>query len=208
MKQPKRGTAGEWIPESEETVVQTPIMNLVRRRCRSSESEARHDFYILKSRDWCNVIPVTEDGKIVMVRQFRVGNEVHTLELPGGVCDASDADPGGTALRELREETGYELAPGARCVSLGHCLPNPAIQDNRTHSFLAGPVRRTADQHLDPAEMIEIVEVPIAELPARIASGEIGHALMLVTLLLAALQDPSGSFGQSLTKQLLPFGRV
>ncbi len=197
---------GPWTTESEEIVFHTPIMDLIRRNCRAGDK--RHPFYILRSPDWCNIIPVTADGKIVMVRQFRVGNEVHTLELPGGVCDPSDPDLMATALRELKEETGYEPLPGARCEAIGTSLPNPAIQNNRTHSFVVGPVRKTSAQSLDPAEMIEVEEVPISQIPEKIIRGEIGHALMLVCFLWAALRDPSGGFGQTLAKELLPFGRT
>lgn len=184
-----------WICESEKVILTSPVMDLVEQNCRSSEDEKKHRFFLLRSRDWSNIIPVTEDGKIVMVKQYRIGIGGHTLEVPGGVTDLTDFDTQEAAIRELEEETGYRPLEGARCVSLGWTYPNPAIMNNRCHSYVIGPVRRVVDQKLDPGEMIEVVEVPISEIPARILSGEINHALMLNAFFFLALQAPSLSGG-------------
>lgn len=189
-----------WVCTEEKTLLNSPVMEIVQRDCRSSEDGRPHRFFLFRSRDWCNVIPVTEDGKVVMVRQYRIGISEHTLEIPGGVSDPGDADAAAAAVREMTEETGYVPLPGARCVDLGWTYPNPAIQDNRVHSYLVGPVRLERGQKLDTGEMIEVVEVPIAELPDRIARGEIRHALILNAFLLAALREPS--VAESLRKVL------
>lgn len=168
-----------WISECEREIIRTPVMTVVERTCRSSESGRTAPFYVLKSNDWCNIIPVTEAGRVVMVRQYRIGVETHTLEIPGGVMDESDRSPQEAAVREMIEETGYGPLPGANCMSLGSVQPNPAILDNRSHFFLIGPVRKVADQKLDPNEMIETLEVPIEEIPRLIAQGEIAHSLMI-----------------------------
>src|SRR4051794_28955770 len=116
-----------WICETEKTILSFPIMDIIEKQCRSSESEKQFKFYLLRTNDWCNVIPITEDGKIVMVRQFRIGIDDHTLELPGGVASAEDKDTLATAIRELEEETGYVPVSGSRCISLGDTFPNPAM---------------------------------------------------------------------------------
>lgn len=182
-----------WISEKETVLIDSPVMQLVRQNCRSSEDERRFDFYILRSVDWCNVIPVTAEGNIVLIRQYRIGIGRHTLEIPGGGVEASDeGDIQSAALREMTEETGYVPAPGATCRSLGWTHPNPAIQDNRCHSFVVGPVVREREQNLDPGEMIEVVEVPLSEIPARIRSGEIRHALILNAFFQLAFENESG----------------
>jgi ADP-ribose pyrophosphatase len=76
------------------------------------------DFVVIASADWCNVIAVTPDGKLVLVRQFRFGIEEFSLEIPGGIIDPGET-PVAAAVRELREETGYvgtsaRLPPRAR----------------------------------------------------------------------------------------------
>lgn len=192
-----------WVCTEEKTLLSSPVMEIVQRDCRSSEDGRPHRFFLFRSRDWCNVIPVTEDGKVVMVRQYRIGISDHTLEIPGGVSDPGDADGAAAAVREMTEETGYVPLPGARCVDLGWTHPNPAIQDNRVHSFLVGPVRLERKQKLDVGEMIEVVEVPIVEIPERIARGEIRHALILNAFLLLALRD--SSVGDALRRALGDF---
>ena len=209
MSTPKSASKNSWIQVSETVLLESSFMEIVQRDCRTSDDvqpPRTHRFYLFKSRDWCNIIPVTEDGKIVMVKQFRAGINEHTVEIPGGVADGVDRDIQESALREMTEETGYTLVPGARCVKLGASFPNPAIQDNRTHSFVVGPVRKTQEQKLDPGEMIDVVEVPFAQIPEMIRSGEISHALMLNAFLFLALEKGKG--GDALTQGLDSFRRV
>lgn len=189
MSMPKRNS---WICNEEHLILKTPVMDIVKRECQSSEDGRAHSFYLLKSRDWCNIIPVTADGKLVLVRQFRAGISGHTFEVPGGIIESSDADVQAAALREMIEETGYLPGPDSTCISLGWTYPNPAILDNRCHFFAVGPVHKKQDQHLDPGEMIEVVEMPFEEIPGRIASGEIRHALTINALSLLGITDPKG----------------
>jgi 8-oxo-dGTP pyrophosphatase MutT (NUDIX family) len=169
----------KWICENEKTIIDHPVVKIIQRNCRSSDEDKTHKFYIIRSPNWCNIIPVTEDGKVVMVKQYRLGIDEFTLEIPGGLADAEDKDIQTTAIREMIEETGYEPLPEAKCIPLGWSFPNPAIQDNRCHAFVVGPVRRTRAQKLDATEMIEVVEVPIEEIPEKLAQGQITHALMM-----------------------------
>src|SRR4051794_9571512 len=126
-------TKNTWVCEREETLLKSPVMEIVQRDCTSSEDQRLHRFYLLKSKDWCNIIPITEDGKVVLVKQYRIGISDHTLELPGGIADVSSESLKDAAIRELAEETGYVPLPGARCEELGWTHPNPAILDNRVH---------------------------------------------------------------------------
>lgn len=195
-----------WIAESEKTIVTSPVMEVIEQVCRSSEDDRRHRFYILRSRDWANIIPVTEDGKVVLVKQYRIGVARHTLEIPGGVADADEADAQAAAIREMIEETGYAPLPGAECISIGSSFPNPAIQDNRVHSFLIGPVRKARDQKLDSGEMIEVVEVPIERIPEMLRNGEIDHALIANAFLQLAFR--SSAAREELVQTLGSFSRT
>jgi ADP-ribose pyrophosphatase len=136
-----------------------------------------HRFSVMGCADWVNIVPITADGKVVMVRQYRYGSSEETLELPGGMIDSTDANPAEAARRELLEETGYE-APAVEPT--GVIAPNPALQSNRTWSFLARDVVYKGAPVLDGGEDIEVVLVPYAEVPARVARGEISHALVVV----------------------------
>src|SRR3990170_1650389 len=97
--------AGRWICDQEKTLLDSPFMKLVARDCHASDDGRRHSFVVFRTRDWCNVIPVTEDGRIVLVRQFRAGIDGDALEIPGGVVDDADGAIREAALREMTEET-------------------------------------------------------------------------------------------------------
>ncbi len=194
-----------WQRISEVLVLRTPIMDLVKRRYQLPDESKQldHDFYVIRSRDWCNVIPVTAQGTVILVRQFRVGVDSESLEVPGGIKDDSDATPEATGLRELVEETGYELAPGGRCENILSIHPNPAILDNRCHLFLAGPVALTRAQSLDPSERVSVVEVPIDAVSDLLLRGEISHTLNISAFGLLLLKNP----GRTLSEVLWKFSR-
>jgi ADP-ribose pyrophosphatase len=166
-----------WTVLAREPLIHARVFVLDKLRVRSPRTGGEHDFFVLGGPDWCNVIPLTPEGEVVMIRQYRHGTREITLEVPGGLVDPEDASPLDAARRELEEETGY----AAECVEpLGVIHPNPAIQEHRCHSFVARGARRVGAQRLEEREDIEVVHVPLAELPGRIASGEITHALTVV----------------------------
>jgi ADP-ribose pyrophosphatase len=153
------------------------LFDIYRERKRSPRTGAEHDFYVLEGVDWCNIVPLTDDDEVVMIRQFRHGTREVTLEIPGGMVDPEDRSPLEAARRELLEETGYD----ANVVEpIGVIHPNPAIQAIKCHTFVARGARLAGAQRFDNTEDIEVVLVPLREIPARIASGEITHALVVV----------------------------
>jgi 8-oxo-dGTP pyrophosphatase MutT (NUDIX family) len=135
-----------------------------------------HPFYLLETADWTNIIPLTPENDVVLIRQFRPGIRAFTLEIPGGLVDPTDASPMEAARREMREETGYD---SERIVFLGSVHPNPAILNNCCSTFLATDVHRTANQQLDSGEDIEVESVPLRQIPELIRRGKITHGLVL-----------------------------
>jgi ADP-ribose diphosphatase len=134
-----------------------------------------HDFFILESNPWVNVIPLTEDNQVVMVRQYRHGTGEVTLEIPGGLIDDGDT-PEQAAWRELLEETGY----GAEeMIPLGFVYPNPAIQNNKCFTFFAKNAMRVGQQDQDGGEDIEMLLKPLSEIPRLIREGKISHSLVV-----------------------------
>lgn len=143
---------------------------------RSPRTGHDHSFYVLESADWINIIPVTSEGKVVLIHQFRHGTKEITLEIPGGIVDADDSSAAAAARREMLEETGYDAR---EIVPIGTVTPNPAFLDNRCHTFLALGARRVAAPQFDGAEDIAVEEVAMARIPALITSGAITHALVV-----------------------------
>jgi len=117
-------------------------------------------FYTIDTRDWVNVIPVTPDGEIVMIKQYRHGSKDREA-----------------ARRELLEETGYA---GDSVELLGFVNPNPAIFNNRCHTYLIENAREISEKTLDPDEDIEVVLMSAEEIPSIIAGGGINHSLVIV----------------------------
>jgi ADP-ribose pyrophosphatase len=138
-----------------------------------------HDFVILDSLDWVNVVAVTPDDRLVMVEQYRHGTDTVELEIPGGLLDSPKETPLAAGLRELREETGYE---GEQAEILSEQLPNPAYQSNRCFTVL---VRQCSLRHplqWDHAEDLLTRLVPVADIPGLIESGRIRHSIIIAAL--------------------------
>ncbi|MGQ9574699.1 MAG: NUDIX hydrolase [Thermoguttaceae bacterium] len=164
-----------WTLLRSEEIADERIFRLRHDVYRFEPSGAEHQFVVLHSPDWVNVVPLTEDGQVVLVRQFRHGLREVTLEIPGGVIDAGES-PQAAAQRELREETGY-VAEGVRL--LGRVVPNPAFQDNYAYMFVAEKCRRLSEPRPDPLEELEVLLWPLDAIPELIRRGEINHTLVI-----------------------------
>ncbi|MCC6231639.1 MAG: NUDIX hydrolase [Verrucomicrobiales bacterium] len=146
---------------------------------RSPRTGREHDFFVMNAPDWVNVIALTTGGQVVLVEQFRHGTASVDLEVPGGVMDLEDDSPLTTAVRELREETGYV---GTRVTAIGSIAPNPALQANTCHTILIEGCEKTAEHDFDPGEDILTRLEPAAELSRLVATGRIRHALVAVAI--------------------------
>lgn len=174
-------TPAKWQSEQEQRVFDCPVYSIFERRCHHPRDGRSGDFVVMKCPDWVLVLALTEDHRLILVNQFRFGSSELSWEVPGGVMDAEDASPIATALRELKEETGYGSEDA---LSLGWCYPNPALQENRTHFVLARNCRLTAEQELDPNEEIQITTPTLKEAFELLDSGKITHALAMNALFL------------------------
>jgi ADP-ribose pyrophosphatase len=169
-----------WLKLREEPHSTTRIFDVVRAIFRHPRREKEQDFFVINPPDWVNVVALTADGQLVLVRQFRYGINEFSVEIPGGVMDPGE-DPVTAGLRELREESGYV---GARARLLGSVHPNPAMQSNRCHLVLVEDARREAELEWDPDEEFEILTKSVDEVFALAATGGITHAMVLNALLL------------------------
>lgn len=169
-----------WEKRATTVVAKTRVLNLLGVRYRHPVRGTEKDFVVVAPSDWCNVLALTHDGRLVLVRQFRFGVDEFSLEIPGGVMEAGE-NPVEAGLRELREETGFT---GTRARLLGSVHPNPAIQSNRCHFVLVEEAVQSAAFEWDPDEEIAVSTVPVDEVLTHARSGGITHALVLNALFL------------------------
>jgi ADP-ribose pyrophosphatase len=145
----------------------------------SPRTQREHDFYVIDSVHWVNVVAVTPDQKLVMVEQYRHGSNTVELEIPGGMMDVGDTRPELTGARELREETGYE---GENVRVLGQTFANPAIMSNTCYTILIENCRCVHPVEFDHGEDLITRLVPASEIPSLVADGKIGHPHAIVGL--------------------------
>ncbi|HSL93974.1 MAG TPA: NUDIX hydrolase [Bacillota bacterium] len=190
MSQPRK-----WALEETETMFKNSFLRLSRERCSHPELGS-HNFYVLGLRDWVNITPVTREGKLLLVRQYRRGTDEITTEIPSGSMDRGENAPLSAAYRELREETGY--AAGVM-TPLCRVAVNPAIQDNYCHMYLATDCTYEGELQPDATEEIEVLQLTPDEVEGMLSQGEIKHSLGVLglTLALQVIKAASGGVPRS-----------
>ncbi len=145
----------------------------------SPRTGQEHDFFVIDTASWVNVVALTPDRQMVMIEQYRHGSETVELEIPGGVIDLADASPEAAGARELAEETGYQ---GEAPVLVGQVFPNPAIMRNHCYTALVRNCRLVKPVHWDEGEDLATKLVPMEQVPELVASGQIRHSLVVAAL--------------------------
>lgn len=163
-------------PLRAETVYATPWFDLVAKTMRPGEAP----YYSLRLPDYVGVLALTEEGRVLAVRQYRPAIEQFTIEFPAGLVDAGES-PAETARRELLEETGY----AAETVEIiGEMSTDTGRLSNRIWACFAPRVRREINRETEAG--IETVTYSPDELLEAIRSGQFHHALHVAILTLAA----------------------
>jgi ADP-ribose diphosphatase len=135
---------GDWKTISTERHFADRNLEVVTDRVQTPARPAPRDWTIVHRKPAVVIAPMTPDGKIILIRQERIPIGQAIWEMPSGQIDDHNADENkikDTALRELREETGYELRPNDDLISLGYYFSSPGFTDERGYFFLAGPVQ-------------------------------------------------------------------
>ncbi len=143
-------------------------------------------YYVFEYPDWAHTVGVDDEGRILVVHQYRHALGRVCAELPGGIVDPADGSPLISAQREMREETG---CAAERWETLGAFAPNPATHTNMQHGFLAWACRPVAAPSPEATEDLRAGFVPVPALLAMIDSGEFAHGLHIASLL-RALRHP------------------
>lgn len=142
--------------------------------CETPQGKIVDPYYVYDFATWVGALPVTEDGKIVMVKQYRHALGETCIEIPGGCVDDTDKNLEDAISREVLEETGYSFAS---FEYLGRISPNPSTNNNLLHMFLAKGGKKVAKQQLDDNEDIEVMELSIDELKQLIRENKIVQAM-------------------------------
>ncbi len=186
---PSPPALGRWKVHEEGSRIDFRVFRVREDRVRSPRTGRDHRVVVLEAPDWVNVVAVTDDRKVVLVRQYRHGTREVTLEIPGGAVDPEDSSPLAAARRELREETGYVARRWRR---LGVVEPNPAIQTNTTYTFLAEGAHLAGAADPDPGEELEVVLVPEKSLESLARRGVIRHSLVIAAFYWHAIGGTRG----------------
>lgn len=170
-----------WRVRATRYIVDSPFMRLRVDEIELPDGTIVPDYYVREGSGFVSILPLTRDERVVLVRQYRYGADLITLELPAGTIDAGET-PAACAQRELAEETGYE----AERLELATTYAiEPVRSAARAYVYVAFGARETRPQQLDPTEHLVVESVPLAEFRAMLTDGRIEAGASLVAGYLA-----------------------
>ena len=168
----------KWKTLSSKQLIDRPWMRVRCDKVQLPDGRVHEEYYVLSYPSWVNVIAETEEGDIILERQYRHGLDIVSTEICAGVMEEGET-PLEAAQRELEEETGYT---GGEWKEIMTVAPNPGVMDNLCHCFYAKKVRKTCEQHLDDTEDIDVLLCPKQEVKQMLIRGEFIQALMVAPL--------------------------
>jgi 8-oxo-dGTP pyrophosphatase MutT (NUDIX family) len=171
-----------WKTLSSEYISHETWFTVRKDTCEKADGSIVPNYYVFEFPEWVTVFALTEDGKVIMEKQYRhAANEI-CIELPGGCVDATDANYEDAVRRELLEETGYTFET---VHSLGRISANPSTNANFMHMFVATGGKKVQDQHLDDNEEIEVMLLSIDEVIQLMEEKRILQSMHMSTLFYA-----------------------
>ncbi len=171
----------QWLSlEQPREIFKSPVITLCAEQFECLRTGAKHEFITCRTCDWVNVIALTPEKELILIRQFRHGTRRTEWEIPGGCIDRTDPSPVAAGIRELMEETGYA---GENARIIGRVHPNPALQGNVCHTVRIDNAEKRSEPALEATECIVTEAVPVKQVEKMIRSGEISHGLVLNALM-------------------------
>ncbi len=168
----------KWNIKEENDLFSEKLYKIKSLQCHHPEKKVSHDFHIIETYDWINIVALTEDNQFILVKQHRLGTDKCTIETVAGLIEKGE-DPKEAAKRELLEETGYS----AENISIVNILAaNPAIMNNHIYVYLATGCKKICEQNLDAAEDIEVLTYSEDEIRSMIKEGDIDHSIAVMAL--------------------------
>lgn len=172
----------DWQLLKQEPAIDLGILNVKHHYYKNPRNEKVIKTVAIEAQNAVNVIALTKDNKVIMVKQFRFGIGDYTLEIPGGMIDAGEATVA-AAKRELKEETGYI---GNNWKSIGKILSNPVFMNSYVYHYITYDATKEFELDLDEAEQVELVELSIPTVFQYIQEGIILHPHTITAFYFAA----------------------
>lgn len=182
------GPSEAWKRLSSKSLVETPYFKLRSDRLQLPDGAVKEAYYTIERPDAAIIFPLTDEGEVVLVRQYRPPLEMMEVGLPAGLVEAGE-DPAAAGHRELAEETGYA---GGRWEHLGTIASSPGLKANWAYLYLARGVEHRGVEDPDEHERLQTLRVPLGEMRGLITSGELvsSTGVAAVMLALERLQAP------------------
>ncbi|MBC1242160.1 NUDIX hydrolase [Nostoc sp. 2RC] len=172
----------DWTLLNSQYLVRDKWLTLRADTCQMPEEKIVEPYYVFEYPTWVNVIAITKNEEVVLVKQYRHGIQKTVLELPGGSMDLEDSSPMAAAKRELLEESGYT---SDNFVETGVISANSATHNNLIYCFLATNVELVADLNLDITEKIDVILLPLEKLIRDINAGILLQSFHISSLFFA-----------------------
>ncbi|MCU7695105.1 NUDIX hydrolase [Haoranjiania flava] len=172
----------KWTKLSSEYLFKEQWFTVRKDSCERADGKIIEPYYVFEFPEWATALALTEDNKVLIVKQYRHALGEVCIELPGGCVDSTDETNEDAIRRELLEETGYTFES---VHYLGRTSANPSTNSNLMHMFIALGGRKTDIQQLDENEQIIVEEISLDELMELVDEKRIVQSMHLTTVFYA-----------------------